>query len=372
MGRVAAVRIALGAFSAGLVVGACARDGWFHCKRDEECAAGGEGRCEPDDRCSYPDGSCESGRRYGEWAGELSRDCVDAPATTTGIASDASSTTLADATTTTTDPIGTTTTTTSTSSSSTSSTGSSETTGGAPPQPLGHWPLDDGEASVTASDIGSGDHPGALIGGTWVRGRIGTGALQLEQEEDGVDLGNDADFALSTASGVTIMGWARFDAFPATNAALVAKYAAYSIRFWGDAATGFTANMIIDPDGGTGDGDTDGPLDAYGQIVCGTPTKLVLSGAEAPEDDATLWHHYAGTYDVEGRWLRLYIDGVQVCEKDVSGDMLDGPVATSTTGLQLGRWRPSGDTLFGVIDDIRLYDVALSASDIAAIANEAE
>jgi hypothetical protein len=365
------LRIASCAFSAGLAVGACTGNGWFRCKADSECVAQDDGRCEPDDRCSYPDVECDSQRRYGEWAGELSRECVEGTTdTTTGGPSDSSSTTLVEATTTTTttpeSSSGT-----STTDASTSSTSGSETTGGTPPQPIGHWPLDDGEDSVTATDIGSGNHAGALVGGTWIEGRIGTGALQLDESPDGVVLGDDPDFAMQDASGITMMGWARFDEF-ATNAALIAKQNSYSIRFWGDVETGFAPNVIIDPDGATGDGDTDGPLDPYGQIVCGNPTKLLLSGAATPEEDATIWHHYAGTYDVEGRWLRLYVDGELVCEKDVSADMLDGPVAVTDYGLQLGRWRPSGDTLVGAIDDLRLYDVVLSAEDIATIANELE
>lgn len=370
------LRIAAGAFSAALAAGACKSDAWFHCENDAQCAALEDGRCEPDHRCSYPDDTCASRRRYGEWSGELSNACVDAPDSSTTLAAESSSTatpTDTTSTATTSEPTTSSTSGTTSTTSTTGSTSGSESTGGLPPQPLGHWPLDDGDNSVTAADIGTGNHPGALVGGTWVRGRIGTGALQLDEEQECVDLGNDDAFALTDASGITMTGWARFDAFPDTNAALISKYNTYSIRFWGTADTGFTANVVVMLEGAVGDGDTDGPIDPYAQISCGSGAmKLVLAGAEAPELDATMWHHFAGTYDLESHWLRLYIDGVQVCEKDVSAAMLDGPVTTSATGLALGRWRPSGNTLFGAIDDLRLYDVALSAAEISAIANETE
>jgi hypothetical protein len=365
------LQIASCAFSAGLAVGACTGNGWFRCKADSECVAQDDGHCEPDDRCSYPDVECDSQRRYGEWAGELSRECVEGPATTSGVASDGSSTTAPDGTTTTTTITTAGDTSSSTSSTSTSSTGGSESTGGTPPQPLGHWPLDDGEDSVTATDIGSGNHAGALVGGEWVEGRIGTGALRFTSNGDGVELGDDPGFALQSASGITMMGWARFDTFYESNASLIAKFNTYSIRFWGTLSGGVTPVVVVMPEGSAADGDTDGPLDTYGQLVCGGPHMMFVD-APSRDLDATIWHHYAGTYDVDGRWLRLYLDGVEICEKDVSGDMLDGPVTVSSDGLQLGRWRDGADTLFGTIDDVRLYDVLLSPEQIAAIANEAE
>src|SRR5262249_22943983 len=62
-----------------LAVAACFRpDGAFHCLDDTQCGAGG--RCDaPTGFCSFLDSSCDSGRRYGEFAGGLANLCV-APA----------------------------------------------------------------------------------------------------------------------------------------------------------------------------------------------------------------------------------------------------------------------------------------------------
>jgi len=51
--------------------------GAFACEVDADCAGGpGAGRCEPTGFCSFPDGDCASGMRYGTSSGSLSSVCV--------------------------------------------------------------------------------------------------------------------------------------------------------------------------------------------------------------------------------------------------------------------------------------------------------
>jgi hypothetical protein len=58
--------------------------GEFACAQDDQCSGGPSGgRCEADGRCSFPDSTCASGRKYGGFAGDKSNTCVggtvDAP-----------------------------------------------------------------------------------------------------------------------------------------------------------------------------------------------------------------------------------------------------------------------------------------------------
>jgi len=69
------------------------------------------------------------------------------------------------------------------------------------------------------------------------------------------------------------------------------------------------------------------------------------------------WTHIAGTYD--GATLRLYVNGVQV-----NSQAQTGPIAVSTSPLQIG-----GDTFYGqyfqgTLDEIRVYNRALSTAEI--------
>jgi hypothetical protein len=340
----------------------------FTCADDSQCAAQAQGgRCEADRHCSYPDPECASRRRYGEFAGELSRTCVDAPATTEGSstvatldgpATDATETGASGSTTSGTSSTGT----------STTSPTDTGTTGNIPLAPLGHWPLDD--QGPVAMDVSGNDHHGAREGGEWIDGQIG-GAILFAVENHGIEIGADPAFDLEGAAGVTLMGWARFDAFVISNVPIVAKFGAYNLLFWGDDnPAALRPVMYLYPEGGTADGDTDGPLDQNGAVRCAGALKL-LTGAAEPSEDATIWHHYTATYDVASRMLHLYVDGIEECAEDVSVEMQDGVIAKTTTGVQIGRWQSSGPTLMGGIDDVRIYDVALAPEDIAVIAAQA-
>ena len=71
--------MALSGWYAALLVGLAACSpygggGAFHCDRDDQCTGGGT--CEPLGLCSFADGECASGRRYGDSSGGLSRVCV--------------------------------------------------------------------------------------------------------------------------------------------------------------------------------------------------------------------------------------------------------------------------------------------------------
>lgn len=69
-------------------------------------------------------------------------------------------------------------------------------------------------------------------------------------------------------------------------------------------------------------------------------------------------HHVAGTYD--GSAVRLYLDGVL----QGSPVALTGPLRTDTDPPKL--WSGTGSMSSGYLDDLRIYDAALGAGEIAA------
>ena len=74
------------------------------------------------------------------------------------------------------------------------------------------------------------------------------------------------------------------------------------------------------------------------------------------------WTHLAGTYD--GTTLRLYVNGVQV-----SNFAKTGSIAISTNALQIGGDSIYGQYFPGKIDEIRIYNRALSATEIQSDMN---
>ncbi|MGH9959044.1 MAG: LamG domain-containing protein [Pyrinomonadaceae bacterium] len=70
-----------------------------------------------------------------------------------------------------------------------------------------------------------------------------------------------------------------------------------------------------------------------------------------------IWVHLAGTYD--GRVLRLYLNGGEVAH-----GAQWGPIATSDGALRIGGNSFSGEFFKGRIDEVRVYNRALTATEI--------
>jgi hypothetical protein len=77
-----------------------------------------------------------------------------------------------------------------------------------------------------------------------------------------------------------------------------------------------------------------------------------------------IWHHVGFVWD--GSYRTLYVDGIEVAKdtdplvslKNSDGDLYIG----------VNKNRDAGTYFFGLIDDVRIYDIALTADEIAALA----
>jgi large repetitive protein len=71
-----------------------------------------------------------------------------------------------------------------------------------------------------------------------------------------------------------------------------------------------------------------------------------------------VWTHLAGTYD--GTTVRLYVNGSLISSKPLSGNLV-----SSTSPLRIGGNSIWGEYFSGLIDDVRIYNRALSNSEIS-------
>ncbi len=74
------------------------------------------------------------------------------------------------------------------------------------------------------------------------------------------------------------------------------------------------------------------------------------------------WSHLAATYD--GSMLRMYVNGIQAGSRAISG-----PLLTSTGALRIGGNQVWGEYFQGRIDEVRIYNTALSAAQIQSDMN---
>jgi hypothetical protein len=87
-----------------------------------------------------------------------------------------------------------------------------------------------------------------------------------------------------------------------------------------------------------------------------TTTSVVRVPSTAPIG-LNVWTHLAMTFD--GTTVRLFIGGSQVASVAASGS-----IVTTTGVLRIGGNGPPGGYFQGLIDDLRIYNRALSAAEI--------
>jgi Concanavalin A-like lectin/glucanases superfamily len=91
-----------------------------------------------------------------------------------------------------------------------------------------------------------------------------------------------------------------------------------------------------------------------GQVSIGGEKNAVGTAALA----LNTWSHLAVTYD--GSALRLYVNGAVVATTAVAGS-----IPTSNGALRMGGNSVWGEWFGGLLDDVRIYNRALSAGEIA-------
>ena len=102
----------------------------------------------------------------------------------------------------------------------------------------------------------------------------------------------------------------------------------------------------------------DGPL---GVLRLGTSGQLLLGRTDLRDNQ---WHHLAATFD--GTSLRLYVDGVLEAEQTASAEFNTADDEHAQT-VQLGRNLVQPTYFRGAIDDVFIFDGALSATELVQL-----
>jgi hypothetical protein len=206
--------------------------------------------------------------------------------------------------------------------------------------PIAAWSFDEIEEGGTVEDLTGDGHTATIEGAELARGKYGD-ALQFDGEDDVVKVPNSPEFDLTEA--FTLEAWVRPESKWDKWAPILAKEmgggdAADEIAWW-IYEGGNDANV---PSGGTEP----------------TPGDRDVAVAEDPLP-VDVWSHVALTYD--GAQVRLYVDGeLEDCSPVPAG----APPITSGD-LEIGGATESGDYFKGRIDEVRIYNRALSVNEVA-------
>ncbi len=95
-------------------------------------------------------------------------------------------------------------------------------------------------------------------------------------------------------------------------------------------------------------------LNVGGYVECDAP----IAPANAADG---AWHHCAATFD--GAVMRVYLDGKQVGARDRAGELATSATAPAFIGSAGG----TGEHFQGLLDDLRIFNTALSAEQIGSL-----
>ena len=206
---------------------------------------------------------------------------------------------------------------------------------------VGWWKLDETDGTVAADSSGNGNS-GKLIGDAkWQPsdGKTG-GAISLDGDGDYIEIANEPNFDIT--GQITISAWVKANQLDKEYQAIVTK---------GDSAWRIQRNQDQDTLEFACSGLQVQNGNQYGALY---GTKTINDGK---------WHHITGVYD--GEKMYIYMDGIVDVSQSASGAIAtnDYPVFIGENAQETGRcW-------CGLIDDVRVYNYALSEDEILSLYN---
>ncbi len=195
--------------------------------------------------------------------------------------------------------------------------------------------FEEGSGTTLLDKSGNSNNGTLQNGPVWVtNGKFGK-ALKFDGGNDRVNIPESSSLDLTT--GMTLEAWV---------------YPTSSLSGWDTIVIKESASGLIYVLFANGDGNT-----PYSYITLGSTTNGTSGNARLP---VNTWSHLASTYD--GSTVRLFLNGTQVKTFSFSGS-----IQMSTIGLYLGGTSfLSNEGFPGFIDELRIYNRALAASEISA------
>lgn len=192
------------------------------------------------------------------------------------------------------------------------------------------WHFDEGSGDTCADSSGNANH-GRIVGASWVDGKHGK-ALKFDGVDDYVDCGRGP--TLNVGDSITIELWLKADRF-VNNIGIVQKMAKWR-----------TDNFLLRINGNGGVVFVTGA-----DKDCASRIRL----------NAGKWYHVAAVYK-KNDYKTVYINGVEDVFARV--DRPSGTITANGEKVRIGRDPNSAITLSGTIDEVKIYNRALTDEEI--------
>lgn len=202
------------------------------------------------------------------------------------------------------------------------------------PANLAAWYAGDGNAN----DLQSGNNATLQNGATYGNGKAGQG-FQFDGADDQISIPHNAN--QNGGTNLTLEAWINPTSLP-HGGTIVQKRSSSNVGGW-----------VFEPTQAIGGGNTTNGLSFV--IMIGGNYQFLFAPANVLTTNA--WQHVAATYD--GAFMRVYVDGIEVANRAQTGS-----IDASTEPIVIGRNVVGTQAYSGTIDEIGIYNRALSASEI--------
>jgi hypothetical protein len=207
---------------------------------------------------------------------------------------------------------------------------------------IAHWALDEATGTF-AADAAGGYSATLAIGATWSTGWLGSGVTL-----DGTRGYVAAPIIDVPGSALTLAAWVKNTAFPSgEDQRIISKSSntAKQTYYWvlSHAKRG-RRNLL--------------------SFRLRTSTGSTTLIADTGDLQANSWYHAAATYD--GVTMHLYLNGIEVGRTSKAGVI----ATNAAVPVDIGRDPNGSNYLSGVVDEVRIYNRALTAADITAVISD--
>ena len=216
------------------------------------------------------------------------------------------------------------------------------------PDPIAHWTFDEG-SGTTANDSSSNGNHGTVYGALWTSGQI-DGALNFDGTNDYVGLPDNEPIWLPQYN-FTLSAWVYFERDVSSVHECIL-----------DLNHGDSAEPSNELGYQIGRRKNDGKLTFYMTTTTNTDEDLASNDVLVKNT----WYHVVAVRD--GTTQAVYIDGLSNNSRTCSSAPIDFVGVYDDDTVNIGRFSRSGNPdvshLDGTIDDVRIYDSALTAQEI--------
>ncbi len=201
---------------------------------------------------------------------------------------------------------------------------------------VGYWPFDEGGGTI-AFDATPNGNDGEISGATWTEGRLGEGsyALSFDGSSAYVDMGSNPTLDLTDA--ITVSAWV-------------------------NSASAGQSGHIVNRGGGWDDpGYSLFWHDGRIRVELQRPGQKTTLDNSAPSSGD--WHHLAFTWSADTGQMKTYFNGALQPNQAT----FTGSLGTPNQSLNVGYNERQGYSFNGAIDEVRIYDSALTQTQVAGL-----